>query len=94
MHGGLSPRWMVKQMTLGFHYYRNARAGGISDDQKDHEFRAQRRFFDAVTEMRAAIEELNASSVVVEVEQSAFEDFLNDECPSPEYWADKLRDAN
>ena len=51
---------------------------------------AQRRFFSAVAERRAAIDDVNTSSVVVEIEPSAFEEFLNDECPSPEYWDERV----
>jgi hypothetical protein len=44
----------------------------------------------ALAEMRAAIEDVNAISVLVELEPSAFEDFLNDEFPNEGYWDEKL----
>jgi hypothetical protein len=33
---------------------------------------------------------VNASSVVVEIEPSALDDFVNDELPAPGYWAERL----
>ena len=80
-------------MTLGMFSFNGARRIGISDDQERNELAAQRRFFAAEAEMRAAIDQVNASSVLVEIEPSAFTDFLNDECPTREYWNGKLADA-
>lgn len=80
-------------MTLGMFDFRSSRAAGISDEQELEELRAQRRLFTAIAELRNAIEDVNASSAVVEIEPSAFEDFLNDECPSAEYWAERLSQA-
>ena len=80
-------------MTLGWFEIRQARAYGISDDQEQEELRAQRKFFAAVAEMRAAIENVNASSSLVEIEPTAFEDFLNDECPNARDWDEKLTAA-
>lgn len=80
-------------MTLGMFDFRNSRAVGMSDDQEREEVRTQRRLIAAIAEMRKAIEDVNDSSSVVEIEPSAFEDFLNDECPSAEYWAERLTQA-
>jgi hypothetical protein len=77
-------------MTLGWLNTTGARAFGMSDDQEDDEFRVHRRSAAAIAEMKAAIEDVNASSVLVEIEPSAFEAFLNDECPTESYWAEKL----
>ena len=70
--------------------FRRAHFAGLSDEQQRHEMAAQRRLAEAIAQMRAAIDELNSSSVLVEIEPSAFDDFVSDECPSPEYWAEKL----
>jgi hypothetical protein len=77
-------------MTLSLQDFRNARSLGIGDQQRDGELRAQRRLAAAIAELRLAIEDVNAISVVVEIEPSALDDFVNDELPAPGYWDEKL----
>jgi hypothetical protein len=77
-------------MTLGWSEFREALRIGISDDQLARELTAERRLKAAIAEMRRAIEEVNKSSALVEIEPSAFEDFVHDECPSDDYWAEML----
>jgi hypothetical protein len=80
-------------MTIGLFAIRQARAYGISDDQELEELRLQQRFQAAVAEMRKTIEDVNSSSVLVEIEPSSFDDFLSDECPDARYWSEKLEAA-
>ena len=80
-------------MNAGLFNFRGARPLGISEQQQDDEIRAQRRLTAAVSELRRAIEDVNASSVVVEIEPSALEDFVTDELPAPIYWDEKLSDG-
>jgi hypothetical protein len=80
-------------MNIGLFDIRRSQAFGLSDDQEKAELRTQRRFEAAAAEMRKAIEDVNASSALVEIEPSAFEDFLNDECPSADYWAERVAAA-
>lgn len=79
-------------MTLGLINFRNSRAV-LSDDQEGEELRVQRRLTAALSELRSAISDLNHASALVEIEPSALEDFINDECPSAEYWAEKIERA-
>ena len=65
----------------------------ISDDQFVQELRAERRLLEAIDEMRRAIADVNKTSTLVEIEPSAFEDFLNDECPSRDFWEETLSTA-
>jgi hypothetical protein len=82
-------------MTLGrWDFTNSSSAVSISDDQFVQELRTERRLLEAIDEMRRAIEDVNASSALVEIEPSAFDDFVNDECPSEEYWAEKLSAAH
>jgi hypothetical protein len=78
-------------MTLGLFDFRYSQLQGLSDQQQTDEVEAQRRLVLAIAEMRLAIEVVNNSSVLVEIEPSAFEDFVSDECPDPTYWAEKLQ---
>lgn len=80
-------------MTVSWLNIREARAFGLSDDQERDESRAQRRLNAAIAEMRAAIEDVNSSSVLVEIEPSAFENFISDEFPGREHWDEKLNAA-
>jgi len=80
-------------MTLSWLNIREARVFGLSDDQEKDELQAQKRLAAAVAEMRAAIDEVNSSSVLVEIEPSAFEHFVSDELPSERYWGEKLSEA-
>jgi hypothetical protein len=80
-------------MTLSWLNIREARAFGLSDDQEKDELRAQNRLAAAVAEMRAAIEDVNSSSVLVEIEPMSFENFVSDELPSAHYWRARLREA-
>jgi hypothetical protein len=66
---------------------------GLSDDQEAEELRAQRRLLAAIAEMQSAIADVNATSVLVEIEPSAFDDFVRDQCPSDRYWAEKISEA-
>jgi len=77
-------------MTVGFQGFRSARSLGITDQQRDDEIRSQRRLETAIAELRHAIADVNASSVVVEIEPSALDDFVSDELPTPGYWDEKL----
>jgi hypothetical protein len=81
-------------MTLGQLDFTNGAITGISDDQFVQELRAERRLLAAIDEMRLAIADVNKSSALVEIEPSAFEDFVNDECPSATYWDEKLSMAH
>jgi hypothetical protein len=80
-------------VTLDWRHFKSAGNIGISDDQFFQELRVRRRFEQAIDAMRSAIKDVNETSTLVEIEPSAFEDFLNDECPSHEYWAEKLSRA-
>ena len=77
-------------MTPGLQDFINTRSLGIGDQQRDDEFRAQRRLATAIAELRLAMEDVNALSVVVEIEPSALDNFVNDELPTPRYWDEKL----
>jgi hypothetical protein len=81
-------------MTLGHWNFAGSRAVvGISDDQLAQEQRVERRLQAAIAEMRRAIDDVNKTSAVVEIEPSALEDFVSDECPDHDYWAEKLTKA-
>ena len=80
-------------MTLGMFDFGRGRVVGIGDDQQREEHEAQKRLAAAVAEMRAAIEAVNHSSALVEIEPSAFDDFVSDELPSADYWGEKLAAA-
>ena len=63
---------------------------GISDDQFLQELRAEHRLKEAIDEMRRAIADVNKTSALVEVEPTAFDDFVSDECPDHNYRNEKL----
>jgi hypothetical protein len=75
-------------MTVGW----PNRTFGTSDDQESDE-NALRRLAAAIVEMRGAIEDVNKTSVLVEIEPSAFEDFVHDQCPTSPHWWEKIRAA-
>ena len=77
-------------MTLEGMNFRTAAVSVISDDQFVQELRAERRLEEAINEMRRAIADVNKTSALVEIEPSAFEDFVSDECPDNDFWAERL----
>jgi len=81
-------------MTLSWPNIREARAFGLSDIQERDELRVQRRLTAAITESRAAIEDVNSSSILLEIEPSAFDNVVSDELSSDQYWAEELREAH
>ena len=77
-------------MTLARMSFSKVGTAGMSDDQLVQELRAEQRLKEAVEEMRRAIADVNKTSALVEIEPSAFDDFLSDEVPDHDYWAEKL----
>lgn len=66
---------------------------GISDEQTEREHRAAARLWKAIIEMELAIDEVNTLSCLVEVSGQAFQDFVHDEIPSRQGWAEKINAA-
>lgn len=77
-------------MTLEGMSFKNATVAGISDDQFVQELRAEQRLERAIDEMRRAIADVNKTSALVEIEPSAFDDFVNDELPDHDFWSERL----
>ena len=77
-------------MTLGRMSFTKSATAGMSDDQLVQELRAEQRLKEAVDEMRRAIADVNKTSALVEIEPSAFDDFVSDEVPDHDYWSEKL----
>jgi hypothetical protein len=77
-------------MTLGRMSFKKGTVTDISDEQFVQELRAEHRLREAAEELRRAIADVNMTSALVEIKPSAFVEFLNDECPGADFWAEKL----
>lgn len=69
------------------------RYAGMSDQQRDREYKAQERLAKAVFEMEKAIEAVNENSALESVNVSAWQDFMHDEIPCTRQWNERIERA-
>lgn len=66
---------------------------GLSDAQLANELAAKEKLANAVEDMWRAIAAVNYASAVVKIDCHAFSEFIHDELPSAEGWAEKITEA-
>ena len=66
---------------------------GMSDEQREAEYLAQRYLARAVRMMTEAIDIVNDASAVTKIDAKAWEVFVHDEMPTERDWDEKISEA-
>jgi hypothetical protein len=66
---------------------------GMSDDQRDREYAAQKRLEKALADLWEAIHFVNANSTLVTISRQEWADCIHDVMPTMRHWDEKITEA-